>query len=289
MALDVPVNPYDSDTPGNAGAGDAPTWLDALARAGYAARGVVYLLIGGLALVAAFGGGGSTGGSKNALATLSDGPIQRTILGLVCLGLFCYAAWRAVQAILDPDDHGTDGKGLAVRAGLGVSAVTHTLLAIWAGATAVSGSSSEGGGGGGGNEGLSAWVLGLPGGRWILGLIALCILGAGISFAVKAHKEKFEKRFRISPDKMEKIRPVCKFGLYAKAVVFALIASFMAYAAYTADPDQAGGLGQALETIRSQAFGTILLGIVALGLFAFGCYSIFEALYRRVDAPASLK
>ena len=288
MALDVPVNPYDRDAPGNAGAGDAPTWLDALARAGYAARGTVYLLIGGLALLAAFSGGGSTGGSRNALSSLSDGPIQRTVLGLVCLGLFCYAAWRAVQAVLDPDDHGTDAKGLAVRAGLGVSAVTHFLLGTWAGATAVSGSSSSGGGGGG-KEGMSAWVLGLPGGRWILGLVALCILGAAISFAVKAWKEKWEERFRLSADKMKKIRPVCKAGLLAKAVVFVLIASFVGYAAWTHDPDQAGGLGEALSTIRGQPYGSVLLGLTALGLFAFGCYSWFEALYRKIDAPPSLK
>ena len=287
MPLDVPVNPYDSDTPGNAGAGDAPTWLDALARVGYAARGVVYLLIGGLALMAAFSGGGSTGGSKNALASLSDGPLERTVLGLVALGLFAYAAWRAVQAALDPDDHGTDAKGLAVRAGLGVSAVTHTLLAIWALTTAVSGGGSSGGGGG--KEGMSAWVLGLPGGRLILGLIALCILGAAVSFAVKAFKEKWEDRFRLSAEKMKKIRPVCKAGLLAKAVVFVLIAGFVGYAAWTHNPDQAGGLGQALSTIRSQPFGSILLGLTALGLFAFGLYSCFEALYRKIDAPASLK
>jgi Domain of Unknown Function (DUF1206) len=81
-----------------------------LARSGYAARGVVYLIVGGLAVVAALGGGRTTD-SKGALRTTLQQPFGEALLALVALGLVGYAIWRLVQATTDPDGHGTDVKG----------------------------------------------------------------------------------------------------------------------------------------------------------------------------------
>ena len=89
-----------------------------LARSGYAARGVVYLIVGGLAVLAALGGGGQTTDSKGALLTILQQPFGNVLLGLVALGLVGYAIWRLVQALMDTDHHGTDAKGLAIRGGL---------------------------------------------------------------------------------------------------------------------------------------------------------------------------
>ena len=107
------------------GSGRKIAWL---ARSGYAARGVVYLIVGGFAVLAALGSGQTTD-SKGALRTIVQQPFGEALLALVALGLVGYAIWRLVQALLDTDHHGTDAKGLAIRGGLIVSAVTHTLLA----------------------------------------------------------------------------------------------------------------------------------------------------------------
>jgi hypothetical protein len=106
--------------------------LALLARSGYAARGVVYLIIGGLAVVAASGQGGQTTDTHGALTSLLTQPFGKIVLAIVALGLIGYALWRVVQALADVDHHGTDPKGLATRGGLLVSAVTHALLALFA-------------------------------------------------------------------------------------------------------------------------------------------------------------
>ncbi len=277
-----PSSPSDS----SAGRGDAPLWLTALAKSGYAARGFVYLVIGTLALLQAFGSGGNTTDSKGAIEALLSAPAGVALIWAIAVGLVGYSVWRAIQSILDVDGHGTDGKGLVIRAALLISAVTHTLLAFYAASVAIGSGGDSGGGGGGGNAGLVATLLGWPGGKWIAIFVGLCFIGAGIAHAVKAHKEKYEKRFVIDPATMEKLEPICKFGLYARSVVFVLIGGMFAYAAWTQNPDQAEGIAGVLDTL--QAFGNILMGIIAAGLFAFGLYSIFEAIYRKIDKPDSL-
>ena len=272
-----------NDATRSARASDAPTWLVVLAKSGYAARGVIYLIIGSLALLKAFGEGGQSAGSKDAISKLLEAPGGQILLWLMALGLVGYSVWRFVQAVMDTDDHGTDGKGLAVRAGLLVSALTHVGLAIYAASIAIGSGSSSGSGGG--KETLVAKIMAWPGGQWIVGLIGLCIIGAGIAHAVKAHKEKYEKRFVIEPSKMKKLEPICKFGLYARSVVFGIIGSMFIYAAISQDPDDAGGLKEVLDTLSQQAFGTILLAVIAAGLFAFGCYRGFQAIYRKIDSP----
>ncbi len=250
-----------------------------LARFGYATRGVVYIIVGALSLLAAFGEGGKTTDTKGALRSVMSTPFGDIMIGIIAFGLFGYALWRFVQAIKDVDDHGTDPKGLAVRGGLLVSAVTHTSLGIYA-LDMLFG--FGGGSSGGGSKGMAAMLMQQPWGRWLVGIVALCILGAGIAHVLKALKEKYERYFDMDRSLMEKVSPVIKFGLIARAVVFAIIAFFLAYAAWTYDPQKAKGLDAALEFIQQQAYGSYLLGVVALGLFAFGVYSFLEGIYRRI-------
>ena len=169
-----------------------------LARSGYAARGVVYLIIGGLAVLAALGSGGQTTDSKGALVTILQQPFGKVLLALVALGLVGYAIWRLVQASMDPDDHGTDAKGVAIRGGLLVSAVTHVLLAFFA----LSLIFGWGGGGGGdsGAQDWTAWLLQQPFGRWLVALIGLAVIGAGLAHMVKGYKAKFEKYLQMDRD-----------------------------------------------------------------------------------------
>jgi hypothetical protein len=259
--------------------------LALLARSGYAARGVVYIIVGGLALLAAFGqGGGQTTDTKGALTSLLTQPFGEVLLAVVALGLFGYALWRVVQALTDVDHPGTEPKGLAIRAGLLVSAATHGLLAAFALCLIFGWGSSLGGADSGARD-WTAWLMQQPFGRWLAGLIGLAIVGAGITHMIKGYWARFEKYLQMDAATLEKVSPVCRFGLIARGAVFVIIGAFLVVAAVQFDSAQARGLQGALETLQRQPYGWILLGIVALGLVAFGVYSLIEAWYRRIDMP----
>ena len=264
--------------------------LEALARAGYAARGAIYVIVGGFAALAAWGGGGGrTTDSKGALLELLGAPFGKLLLALVAAGLLCYAGWRAAQAALDADRHGTDAKGLVIRAGLGVSAVVHVGLAIFA-LSLITGL-----GGGGQSSGdqssreWTAWLMSQPFGQWLVALVGLAIVGAGVAHLVKAWRASFARRFAMDSDERRIIVPLSRFGLASRGVVFLIIGGFFLIAAIQQDPSEARGLSGALRALQDQPYGWILLGVVALGLAVFGIYSIVEAWYRRIEVPDELK
>ncbi|QOR38499.1 DUF1206 domain-containing protein [Billgrantia diversa] len=259
--------------------GDA---FDFMARWGYAARGIVYLLVGGLAMLAAIGQGGEATDSRGALESLMGAAWGDVLLIAISLGLLGYALWRCIQAIKDTDHHGTDAKGLAIRTGLLVSAVTHTLLAFFA-ASLIFTLGANSSGSDGGSEGLASWLMQQPYGRWLVGVVGIAIIGAGCAHGIKGWKAKFDRHFNMPPSTQRWAYPICRFGLVTRGLVFLLIGAFFIIAAYQFDPDQAGGLAEVFSTLRSQVFGRWLLAFVALGLFAFGLYSLLEAIYRRVN------
>ncbi|MBW6392124.1 DUF1206 domain-containing protein [Billgrantia antri] len=261
--------------------GDA---ISLMARWGYAARGVVYLMVGGLAALAALGQGGETTDSRGALERLMTAPWGDVLLGVISVGLVGYAIWRGTQSLKDTDHHGTDAKGLAIRGGLLVSAGTYLLLAFFA-ASLIFTLGGDGGGSGSGSETLAGWLMQQPYGRWLVGVVGVAIIGAGVAHGIKGWKMKFHRHFDMPPHTQRWAYPVCRFGLVVRGLVFLLIGAFFVLAAYEVNPDQAGGFAEVFSTLRSQIFGRWLLAFVALGLFAFGLYSLLEAIYRRVNAP----
>lgn len=257
--------------------------MEWIARMGYSARGVVYLIVGWLALVAAFSGGETTD-TRGSLRHLLQQPAGEILLGVVAVGLFCYSAWRFVQAIWDTDDHGTGAKGLAIRAGLLVSCFMHVALAFFA-LSLIFGWGS--GGDGAGAQGWSAKLMSHDYGRWLVLGFGAAVIGAGLAHIYKGWGARFEKHFDMGNDTMRWTKPVCQFGLIARGVVFLIIGGFFAVAAWQYDPSKARGLDGALEALQQQPFGPYLLGVVALGLVAFGIYSILESFYRRIGPPSS--
>jgi hypothetical protein len=258
--------------------------LELLARLGYAARGAVSLLVGGLAVLAAFGRGGGATGSKGALQELLFQPLGDVLLAAVALGLFGFAVWRALQSLLDADGLGSDPKALVVRAGQAVSAIVHAGLGVFAASVLV------GWGYGGGDEERSArdwtrWLLAQPFGEWLVGAAGLAVIGAGLGMAGKAWIASFMRHLACGPGQARWAVPLGRAGYAARGVVFVLIGAFLVVAAVQSDPSEARGLGGALLALQERPFGRALFGLVALGLAAFGAFGFVEARYRRINAP----
>lgn len=261
--------------------------LHLIARAGYASRGIIYVIVGALAALAALGQGGGTTDSRGALSTLMNAPFGKFLLAAIALGLLGYSAWRAVQALFDVDDHGASLKGLTIRAGLAVSAVTHVGLAFFAASIALgwaTGGQSDGGDGSSSQE-WTAWLLSQPLGPWLVGAAGLAVAAVGVAHMVKGWRADFLRRFDMTPHERDFIAPVSRFGLIARGVAFVLIGAFLVSAAVQHDPSEARGLSGALEALQQQPSGWVLLAILAAGLVAFGAYSLIESVYRRVNVP----
>lgn len=255
--------------------------LEWLARAGLVARGVIYGLIGLLAIKVALGAGGDTTDQQGALKSIAGQPFGKVLLVVVTIGLFGYALWRLVRAAIGhgPETGDDDAKDRisGVVSGIAYGALGLTAVKILVGSSSSSSSSKT--------EKATGGVLGWPAGRYIVIIAGLVVLGVAVDQALKGLKRKFledSKTEQMSDGVDQAFTAVGVIGYVARAVVFALIGYFVIKAAIDFDPDKAVGLDQALAKLASSAIGPVVLGIVAAGLIAFGCYSILDARYRRV-------
>ncbi len=253
--------------------------FELLARAGYGARGIVFILIAGLALFSGLGGGSTD--SKSALDTILNQPFGQIWLVLVGLGLAGFVFWRLAQSIGNADNQKPDAKGYIIRAALFGSAVTYAGLALYAVSHALGYSAGQGSGGG--EASLAAWAMSQPFGRYLAGAIGLGFVVGGAVTAFKGVTRRFEKYLNVGQS--HALTLVCVYGLVSRGVVFAIVGVFFCYAAFTVNPDQAGSMSDALTWVRGLPMGGVLYLIVAIGLAAFGVYNFVEARYRQVQTP----
>lgn len=264
--------------------GAAP-WIERLAHIGFAAKGLVYLIIGALALDAALGRGGRATDSEGALLTILRQPYGWLLLVVVAIGLAGYATWRFVQASLDPESMGGDSKRVGARIGYAISGVIHAALALEA--ARMAGGFGGAGSGGSGPQDWTALVLAQPLGRWVVAAVGLGIVGFGLFELVRAYRTDLPKQLdlsRLGPSARVWVVRFGRMGMAARGVVFAVIGGFLIRAALAYDSSQARGLGGALQSLHEQAHGPWLLGLVAIGLIAFGIFELVQARYRRIHA-----
>jgi hypothetical protein len=260
----------------------ASPWIERLARAGYVAYGVVYVLVGVLAVQAAFGGSDKAASQESALRQVLLAPLGRALLGTVAIGLLAYAAWRLFQGILDPENESRDAKGVVKRVDHTLNGLFHAALAFSAGQLAL----GSGGGGGGSPDDWTARLLAQPLGRWLAVIAGAVIVGAGLYQFYEAYKAAFRDKLKageMSARAKTWAARCGRLGYATRGVVFGVIGVFLVQAALQTDPDQARGLGGALETLPSQPFGPYVLGAVALGLVAYGVFMFVTARYRRIE------
>jgi hypothetical protein len=260
----------------------ANPWIERLARVGYVAYGMVYVLVGVLAMRAALGGGGEPASQEGALRQVLLAPLGRILLLMVAIGLLAYAAWRVFQGILDPEDEGRDAKGIVKRFDHVLNGLFHAALAFSAGQLAL----GPGGGGGGSPDDWTARLLAQPLWRWLAVIAGVAIFCAGLYQFYKAYRADFQEELKAGEMSVRAktwAARIGRIGYAARGVVFGVIGVFLVQAALQTDPDKARGLGGALQTLARQPLGPYILGAVALGLVAYGLFMFVMARYRRIE------
>jgi hypothetical protein len=259
----------------------ARPWMVRLARLGYATEGAMYTLIGLLAAGVAFDSGGQATGQRGALQIVAGSPFGGVLVGLIALGFVGYALWRSIQAIADPDGEGTGLKALGKRAGYGVSALVYAGLAFSA-VGLILGSASQGGRT---PDDWTALLLSWPLGRVLVVCVGIAVVGLGLRELYQAYSTRFLKYLKLV-EMGERVRTWIerwgRLGIAARGIVFGVVGTFLVRAALEHDPQEALGLGGALQTLAHQPLGPWLLGAVALGLVAYGLFMLSVARYRRI-------
>ncbi|MGB3510780.1 MAG: DUF1206 domain-containing protein [Microcoleaceae cyanobacterium] len=257
--------------------------METMARLGYTAKGIVYAIVGILALQAALTAGGKTTDTKGALHTIAAQPFGKFLLILLAIGLVGYSLWRLIEAVTDPENKGTDAKGIFSRLGYVISGLTYLGLAVNA---AMLGLGAGGGGSGNSKQDWTARLLQQPFGQWLVGLLGALVIGIGFYRLYKAYKIKFRKKLNLSEMNSQQetwaVR-ISRIGIAARGIVFVIIGFFLLKAGQQSDASEVRGLDGVLQTVARQPFGKIMLGLVAIGLIAYAAYLFIEARYRRIN------
>lgn len=247
-----------------------------LARAGLTARGVVYILIGVLAFSLAMGSSGKNVDQKGALSELLSHAYGDVLVGLMAVGFFGYALWRLSEAAFGVTGEGKKAGARLKSLGRGLAYLVLTFTAV----AALRGSTQSQSGQ---QETLTGQVMSHSGGRVLVGLVGVAVIGAGLAMVVEGVKLTFMRYFKAVPPQIhDAVVHLGRVGTIGRGLVFALIGVLLVSAAWTFDADRAGGMDAAFRTLLAQPFGQILAIVAALALVAFGVYGLAEARYRRV-------
>jgi hypothetical protein len=262
-------------------------WYAVLARSGLVAKGISYGLVGVLAIKLAVGDGGKATSRQGALQTLSQHTFGKAVLVLLACGLAGYAVWRFIEAAVERDDDG--GKGAVKTWGKRAGYVGRGL--IYAGLTFSTVKILLGSGGGQSQSEkahqTTATVFDWPGGRWLVGVAGIVLVGVGLWNAYRGISQKFADKWRtggMSRAGRTWAERVGVIGHLARGVVLCLIGIFITTAAVEFDSRDAIGLDGALHKLAQASYGPYLLGITAAGLVCYGVYCLVDARYRDVSA-----
>lgn len=245
-------------------AGDHPV-IEKGARLGYAASGVLHLLLAWVTVRLAFGSGGEEADQQGALSQLGSEGAGRVLLVVLLIGFVLLALWQAVDAIA----HGSAGERVKAAA----KAVVYAVLAVTT-IQVLSGSGSSGG------SQPTAGLLGSGIGRVLVGLVGLGIVAVGGYHVVKGWKRKFLADLRQHPGRA--VERAGQVGYIGKGIALAVLGVLVVTAAVTADPERAEGMDVALRTLAELPFGAVLLCLIALGFAAYGVYAFGRARYAKV-------
>ena len=256
--------------------------LENLARVGLIAYGIVHLLIAWLALQLAWGGGGQSADQSGALATLASQPLGKPLLWVLALGLVALALWQLGEVLRHRSGLQATGDQRKKAVTKVVKSVAKTIMFLALAVLAFRYASGGGQNSSGQQQQTVSWVFAWPGGRFLVGLAALVIIGVGAYLVHKGLTKRFMKEIDTAQATSSQTRTIERLGQVgypAKGVALALVGGLIGWAAVTFDPEKASGLDGALRTLLDAPFGKVLLTLVALGIAAFGVFAFFRARY----------
>lgn len=252
--------------------------FEVLARAGFVARGLLYGIIGVLAIKLALGAGGKLTNQQGALRTVASQPFGKVMLVLVAVGLGGYALWRLTRAALghgpEASDSGFD-RVAALASGLVYALFCAFAVEILVGANGRTSNPHK----------TTAGVLGWPAGPELVGITGAVMIGIAAYQGYRGLTRDFlkdSKTEQMSSTVRRWIQVIGTFGHLSRMVVFGLIGIFLIKAAVDYQPRRAVGVDGALAKLTTTNHGHVLLAVVATGLIAFALYSWSDARYRRI-------
>ncbi len=262
--------------------------LETTSRFGYAARGLVYLSVGAIALLAALDLTPKAKGTGGAIEAWAQWPLGLALITAVAVCLIAFSIWRFLQAAFDADHHGLDPKGIAIRVGQAVSGVIYGALAFSTlelldgfediGEADESDSARS----------FAAEVLAMPHGDWIMILAGLALLAVGVGNLIQGAVQDFAKRLKCSDALCRWAVPLGRIGYVGRGLATLPAGVFLMRAGIEARSSEARSWGDALQTLEGQPYGSLILGAIGAGLIAFGLFGVFEAFFRRIEAPRTL-
>jgi hypothetical protein len=257
--------------------------LEWLARMGFLVKGVLYMVIGALALQVAARAGGRVTGTRGALTTVLGQPFGRTLLLVAAIGLLGYAAWRVLQGLFDPDGRGHDWRGLAIRASFVARGVVHAALG-WQAFRLYRGLSSSSGAS---EREVAAEAFEWPLGDWVVVLAGLGLIGFAAQQVYAAITCRLERNLDVEEMRREAggwAVGLSRFGMAARAVVFAVLGWKFVVAGWSHDPSAVGSVASSLRTLARQpgGLGRWLFSLTAAGFVAYGFYQVLHARYLHI-------
>ncbi|QMU80500.1 DUF1206 domain-containing protein [Streptacidiphilus sp. PB12-B1b] len=253
--------------------------MRAAGRAGFAARGVVYVLIGFLALEIAFGSGGAEADRQGALHQVAAQPFGLAMLWILVVGFACMTLWRASLAVM-----GEAGRKKTGSRVLSAGRAVFYASVCWGTATYAAGSGSQSGGDAKSQD-WTASALKLPGGQVLVAIAGVVLIGVGTGIAVNAVRRTFLKKLDTAAMSARTRKVVTTLGLggnAARGSVFTGAGVFIVIAAIDFDPHQAKGMDATLRSFAHTPVGPWLLVLVAVGLVWFGAFSFASARWRKL-------
>ncbi len=269
----------------------ARRWRDPIGRAGITARGVLYLLLGILAIQFARGEASSDQVSQTgAFQTLAEQPFGKFLLVALTAGLAALCLWRAIQAFVGDPVEGDDAKDRLEYAGKAVIyaalVVTAAKITIDNWSTGTSSAAAESGDQQ--SQDAASTLFDLPAGRWLVGGLGVVLIGIALYQAYEHVVDaKFMERIAAPGTTARGIEAIGRIGYTARSVVLTISGIFFIVAAVQYDPNESKGISGSLQELAEQSWGRVVLWGVAIGLALFGVFCLAEAAYRRHASTAA--